>query len=181
MEEEKYPAWLADMVLNTSFDWKKAIKTSMRELLAVITLHDSCWYNTFVEDGNAWVLVISLDAVWNKAFCHNLQDWPFLILRFRRVFCSFQDFNDYDNDHRIIGDAESSLMNSGRLFEWVRFGQVSGLLSSDATKKVIEVKSVCRTEISTVYGGSLSLVHAPEVEILLYSKQGSQLPINLSA
>lgn len=181
MDEEKYPAWLADKVLNTSFDWKTVTKTSMSELLAVITLHDSYWYNTYVEDGNAWVLVINLDAVWNKTFCHNLEDWPFLVLRFQQVFCSFQDFNDYDNDHRIIGDAESAPLNSGRLFEWLQFGQASGLLSSDATKKVVETKSVCRTEISTVYGGLLSLIHAPVIEILLYSEQGSQLSINLVA
>jgi hypothetical protein len=38
-----------------------------------------------------------------------------------------------------------------------------------------------RTEFSTVYGGSLSLVHAPDIEVLLYSEQGTQLAINLSA
>jgi hypothetical protein len=132
MEDEKYPAWLADKVLTTSFDWKTASKASMHDLLAVVTLHDSYWYNTYVEDANAWILIIKLDAVWNKAFCHNLKDWPFLIIKFQHICCAFQNFSKDDNDYRVIGDAESVLVNSGRLSEWLSFGQVSGLLPHDA-------------------------------------------------
>ncbi|GAA4505015.1 hypothetical protein GCM10023172_32250 [Hymenobacter ginsengisoli] len=180
MQAEKYPVWLASKVLTTSFDWKKATKASMCDLLAVITLHDSYWYNTYFEDANSWILVIKLDAFWNKVFCHNLEDWPFLIIKLQNVFCSFQEFSENDNDYRVIGSAESILINNARLKEWLSFGQVSGLLLPDASAKAIEAKSVYRTEISTVYGGSLSLVHAPSIEILLYSEQGSQLAINLS-
>jgi hypothetical protein len=88
MEEEKYPAWLADKVF-TSFNWRAATKTSMQGLLQSITLHDSGLYKTFLDKENSWVLIIQLDAIWNKEFCHNLEDWPFLILRFQKVFCSF--------------------------------------------------------------------------------------------
>jgi hypothetical protein len=181
MEDEKYPAWLADKVLDYSFEWRTATKTSMQELLGVITLHDSGWCNTFIEDSNAWILVINLDSFWNKVFCHNLEDWPYLIIRLGHVHCSFQNFNEYDNDCRIIGSAESELVNGKRLNDWLNFGQISGLLSPDSTKKVSEIANLCRTEISTVYGGYLSLVHAPAIEVLLYSEQGSQLAVNLSA
>jgi hypothetical protein len=72
------------------------------------------------------------------------------------------------------------LVNGGRLSEWLSFGQVSGLLPHDAINKTSEMKSLSRTDISTMYGGSLLLVHATAIEVLLYSEQGSQLSINLS-
>ena len=153
----------------------------MQELLALVTLHDSYWYNTFIEDSNSWILVIKLDAFWNKAFCHNLEDWPFLVIKFQRVICSFQNFGEYDNDYRIIGSAEAAIVNSARFTEWVNFGQVAGLFSPDTVAKDVPVKNLTRTEIATIYSGSLSLVHAPIIEVLLYSEQGSQLAINLSA
>jgi hypothetical protein len=181
MEYEKYPAWLADKVLDYAFEWQTATRTSMQELLGAITLHDSSWCNTFIEDGNAWVLVVKLDAFWNKAFCHNLQEWPYLIIRLGHVYCSFQNFSEYDNDCRIIGSAETESVNGRRLNEWLSFGQISGLLAPDATKQASKIASLCRTEISTAYGGSLLLIHAPAIEVLLYSEQGSQLSINLSA
>jgi hypothetical protein len=106
MEEEKYPAWLADKLLNTSFDWAVAVKTSIQELMERITLHDSYWYNTYLAGKNAWVLIINLDAIWNKSFCHDLEEWPFLILKFKKVFCSFQDFGEHDLDYRTIGGVE---------------------------------------------------------------------------
>jgi hypothetical protein len=63
----------------------------MQELLDNITLHDSGYYKTFLDKQNSWMLIIQLDAIWNKDFCHSLEDWLFLILRFQKVFCSFQE------------------------------------------------------------------------------------------
>ena len=181
MEEEKYPAWLANTVLNTSFDWAAAVKTSMQELTEIVTLHDSYWYNTYVAGENAWVLIINLDTIWNKGFCHDLEEWPFLIIKFKKVFCSFQDFGEHDLDYRIIGGVEIVSIEGKNFADWMDFTKIAGFLPLDVLQSIQNERGLTRTEISTIYGGSLSLVHAPEVEILLYSEQGSQLAINLSA
>jgi hypothetical protein len=61
------------------------------------------------------------------------------------------------------------------------FTKIAGFLPLDVLQEIQKEGSLTRTEINTIYGGSLSLVHASEVEILLYSEQGSQLAIDLSA
>jgi hypothetical protein len=180
MTEEKYPAWLADKVF-TSFDWAAAIKTSMQALLQSITLHDSGNYKTFLDRQNSWVLIIQLDAIWNKDFCHNLEDWSFLILRFRKVFCAFQEFTEDELGSSIIAEVEATLLNSKNLDDWIDFTKVAGFLPLDILQNIQSESELTRTEISTVYGGFLSLIHAPTIEILLYSEQGSRLAINLSA
>lgn len=181
MEEEKYPAWLADKVLNTCFDWASATKTSMQELMESITLYDSSWYNTYIERENTWVLIISLDAIWNKKFCHNLEEWPFLIVKFQKVFCSFQDFGEHDLDYRTIGGVEVATIDGKEFEDWLDFTKIAGFLPLNVLQNIKGEGSLTRTEVSTVYGGSLSLVHALDIEVLLYSEQGSQLAINLSA
>ena len=180
MEDEKYPAWLADKVF-TSFDWTRATKTSMQELLDNITLHDSGCYKTFLDRENSWVLVIQLDAIWNKKFCHNLEDWPFLILRFQKVFCSFQEFADDEPSASIIGEVELTVIDSKNFADWMDFTKIAEFLPLDILQNLKGESGLTRTEIATVYGGSLSLVHAPAIEILLYSEQGGQLAVNLSA
>jgi hypothetical protein len=179
MEEEKYLAWLADRVF-TSFDWTKATNTSLQELLQVITLHDSGWYKTFLDKENSWVLIIQLDAIWNKEFCHNLEEWPFLIIKFKKVFCSFQDFDEHDLACHIISGAEVVAIGGKDFDDWMDFTKIAGLLSLDVLRNLQNEGNITRTEISTVYGGSLSLVHAAAIEVLLYSEQGSQLSINLA-
>lgn len=179
MEENKYPVWLADKLLNCTLDWAASTKTSMQELLATITLHDSYWYNTLLGAENEWLVVINLDAVWNKAFCHNLKDWPFLIIRFQRVFCSFQVFSEYDGNYRTISEAEVTTLNGRAFAEWLDFTKLADLLPVDILQNMQAASGLSRTEISTVYSGVLSLVHTPVVEILLYSEQGIRLAINL--
>jgi hypothetical protein len=180
MEYENYPAWLADKVF-TSFDWTGATKTSIQELLNSITLHDSGHYKTFLDRQNSWVLIIQLDAIWNKGFCHNLEDWPFLILKFQKVFCSFQEFTEYELGSSIIGEVEVTGMDSKDFDDWMDFTKMAGLLPLDILQNLKSESGLTGTKISTVYGGSLSLVHAPAIEVLLYSAQGSQLSINISA
>jgi hypothetical protein len=180
MEDEKYPAWLADKVMNTSFDWRAATKTSIQELMEDITLHDSCWYNTYVESENAWVLIINLDAIWNKDFCHKMEEWPFLIIKFQKVFFSFQDFSEYDLAYRTIGSVEVVAIGGKDFTDWMDFTKIAGFLPLDILQNLQSEGNLTRTEISTVYGGSLSLIHAPAIEVLLYSEQGSQLSVNLS-
>jgi hypothetical protein len=179
MEEEKYPAWLADKVF-TSFDWTKATNTSLQELLKSITLHDSGWYKTFLDRENSWVLIIQLDAIWNKNFCHNLEDWPFLIIRFHKVFCSFQEFSEYELGSSIIGEVEVIAVSGKEFDDWMDFTKIAGFLPLNILQNLQSEGNLTRTEISTVYGGSLSLIHAPAIEVLLYSEQGSQLSVNLS-
>jgi hypothetical protein len=65
--------------------------------------------------------------------------------------------------------------------DWMDFTKIAGFLLLDTLQNLKGEVGLTRTEISTVYGGSLSLVHAPAIEVLLYSAQGSQLAINLSA
>jgi hypothetical protein len=180
MEEEKYPVWLADKVF-TSFDWGVAVKTSIQELLQSITLHDSSLYKTFLNEENSWVLIIQLDAIWNKEFCHNVEDWPFLILRFQKVFCSFQEFTEYELGSSIIGEAEVTAIAGKDFEDWMDFTKIAGFLPLDILQNLQSEGGLTRTELSTVYGGSLSLIHAPAIEVLLYSAQGSLLSVNLSA
>ncbi|MDO7887028.1 hypothetical protein [Hymenobacter cheonanensis] len=180
MEAEKYPTWLAHKVL-TDFDWAAATKTSMQELLKNITLHDSGCYKTFLDRVNSWVLVIQLDAIWNKDFCYNLEDWPFLILKFQKVFCSFQEFTEYELGSSIIGEAEALTIDSKSFADWMDYTKIAGFLPLDILQNLQAEGGLTRTEISTIYGGSLSLVHASAIEVLLYSEQGSQLAVNLSA
>jgi len=180
MEEEKYPAWLAEKVF-TSFDWEAATKTSMQELLQIVTLHDSGLYKTFLDRENSWVLIIQLDAIWNKEFCHNAEDWPFLILKFQKVFCSFQEFTEYELGYSIIGETEVAAIVGKEFADWIDFTKIAGFLPLDILQNLQSEDGLTRTELSTVYGGSLSLVHAPAIEVLLYSAQGSLLSINLSA
>jgi hypothetical protein len=179
MEEEKYPPWLADKVF-TSFDWTEATNTSLQELLQVITLHDSGWYRTFLEKENSWVLIIQLDAIWNKSFCHNLEDWPFLIIKFQKVFCSFQDFDEHDLAYHIISGVEMVTIGGKDFDDWMDFTKIAGFLPLDILQNIQKEGTVTRTEITTIYGGSLSLVHTAVVEVLLYSEQGSQLSVNLT-
>ena len=179
MEEDKYPAWLAEKLLNFSLDWTKCTKTSMSELLSCITLHDSYWYTTSLQDANSWVLIISLDAIWNKKFCHNLENWPFLLIRFQNVLCAFQDFTEDDGYYRTIGNAETAVLEMSKMADWISLTRKVGFFTVDSYVNAQAVASLNRTEISTIYGGALSLVHAPGVDILLYTEEGSLLPINL--
>lgn len=181
MKDEKYPAWLANKVLNSYFDWATATKTSMPDLLENITLHDSCWYTIYLEKGNAWIIVIVLDTVWNKAFCHNPEEWIFLIIKFTKVFCSFQKFDEDDFKSPIISDVEVVSLGGKDFTDWMDFTKIAGIFPLDALQDIESRGHLARTEISTVCGGSLSLVHAPAIEVLLYSEQGSQLAINLAA
>jgi len=153
----------------------------MQELLNSITLHDSGCYKTLLDNKNSWVLIIQLDAIWNKEFCHNLEEWPFLILRFEKVFCSFQEFTEYELGSSIIGEVEVTVMNGKNFDDWIDLTKIAGFLSLDILQNLKGESELTRTEISTVYGGSLSLVHAPAIEVLLYSEQGSLLSVNLAA
>jgi hypothetical protein len=76
---------------------------------------------------------------------------------------------------------ETTVINSNNFDDWMDFTKIAGFLPLDILQNLKGESSLTRTEISTVYGGSLSLVHASAIEILLYSAQGSQLSINLSA
>ena len=146
-----------------------------------ITLHDSYWYNTYIDGENAWVLTISLDAIWNKEFCHNMEDWPFLIIKFQKVFCSFQDFGEHDGNYRTIGGVEVATIGGKEFNDWMDYTKIAGFLPLDILQNLQAEGGLMRTEITTIYGGTLSLVHALTIEVLLYSEQGSQLAINLSA
>jgi hypothetical protein len=181
MEDEKYPAWLGDKLLNNSLDWASATKVSMQELMDNITLHDAYWYNTYVAGENNWILIINLDAIWNKSFCHDSEEWPFLIIKFQKVFCSFQEFGEHDLACRTIGGVEVTSIGGKDFDDWLDFTKIAGFLPLDVLQSIQAEGSLTRTEISTIYGGSLSLVHAPATEVLLYSEQGSRLAINLSA
>ncbi|MDJ0363956.1 hypothetical protein QMK33_02240 [Hymenobacter sp. H14-R3] len=179
MEKGKHPAWLADKVLNNRLDWAAATKTSMQELLETITLHDSCCYHICLKRGS-WVIVIVLDAVWNKAFCHNSEDWPFLIIKFPKVFCSFQKFEEFEFESPILSEVEVVSLGGKDFADWMDFTKIAGFFPLTILQDIAAEGNLTRTELSTVCGGYLSLVHAPAIEVLLYAEQGSQLAINLS-
>lgn len=153
----------------------------MHELLENITLHDSSWYTIYLERGNAWVIVIVLDTVWNKTFCQNPGEWTFLVLKFPKVFCSFQKFNKDDFICPILSDVEVMSIGGKDFADWMDFTKIAGLFPLDVLQDIEIQGHLDRTELSTVCGGYLSLVHAQPIEVLLYSEQGSQLVINLSA
>lgn len=181
MEEEKYPAWLADKLLNKTFSWKEARQISMTDLLEHVTLHDSYWYNSILGNDNSLLLIINLDAIWNKEFCHNLEDWPFLIIRIKDVLCTFQNFSDADGFYTTIGLAETKPVNIPDFKEWVDFTKVAELFPPDFYQRPEPISDLNRTVIDTIYGGALAITHHPSVEILLYSEQGEQLAVILPA
>lgn len=144
-----------------------------------VTLHDSVWYSTFLEQENSWVLVISLDAIWNKEFCHHLEDWPFLIIKVHDVLSAFQDFIKDDSFYHTISIADSAAVNLKDFKEWSELGKSIGIYPNDFHGRLAEMKRLKRTEITTIYGGMLSLIHSPEISVLLYTEAGEMLSVNL--
>ena len=180
MEEDIYPNWLADKLFNNKLDWKTATSTTLEKLLTHVTLHDSGWYNTVLTGADNWVLVIQLDAIWNKEFCHQLTDWPFLLVKFKQVLCSCQDLSPDASYGSIISDAETTALTSSSFTEWMNLADIANLLPVEVMPGLRQSQDLQRTRISTIYGGSLTLIHKPAVELLLYTDNGMQLAIELT-
>ncbi|MCB2377459.1 hypothetical protein LGH70_07695 [Hymenobacter sp. BT635] len=178
MEDDRYPEWLADKLLNVTFDWNAARKISISDFFECVSLHDSSWYGTSMDRGNAIIWVIHLDAIWNKDFCHILEDWPFLIIRIQNVLSTFQDFTSYDGFYSTISSAATKPVNIPDFKEWVDFSKVAELFPADFYQRLSHISDLNRTDIETIYGGSLTVIHQPMVELLLYTEQGIPLAIN---
>ncbi|MDU0372416.1 hypothetical protein ACFPAF_18590 [Hymenobacter endophyticus] len=178
VHDDLYPAWLTEHLANYSFNWENSVSTSFPELLDSITLHDSYWHHTISPGDNSIVLVIELDAIWNKSFCYQQTNWPYLIIRINRVINSFNDFTQ-DDFRGTIGDTESLQVNISRFNEWLEFAKVYDLLPVDLYEHFPIRKSMHRTEISTVYGGVLSITHEASIQTLLYTADGQSLKINI--
>lgn len=176
--DDLYPTWLAEKLANYSFSWEKSISTSFPELLGRITLHDSYWHYTLSPSDNSLLLVIELDAIWNKDFCYQQETWPYLIIKIGRVISSFHDFTQ-DDFRGPISDVESSQINTSRFNEWLEFAKVYELLLADLYQGFPAKQVMHRTEISTVYGGVLSITHEVSIQILLYTADGQPLKIKL--
>ena len=176
--DDHFPVWLTQQLANYSFDWKTSTTTSFPDLLRHITLHDSGWYHTLSSNDNSMLLVIELDAIWNKEFCHQQEIWPYLIIKIRRVINSLNDFTQ-DDFLGVISDVESLPINTVRFKEWIEFAQVYELLPTDLYRHFPIEQPLHRTEISTVYGGVLSITHESPIQILLYSANGQQLEIDM--
>ena len=181
MEDDKYPQWLGDLLLNNTFDWKNSTKITMEHLLEHVTLHDSVWYNTCLEQGSSWLLIISLDAIWNKEFCYYLEDWPFLVIRVSDVLSAFLDFHHDDSFYQTIGSADATSVNIKDFKEWTELGKSICLYPNDFYRRLSSMAKLTRTEITTIYGGTLALIHSSEISVLLYTESGEKLSINLPA
>ncbi|GGF23961.1 hypothetical protein [Hymenobacter cavernae] len=179
MNKDIYPKWLGKHILNDSFSWDKSTRTTFPVLLEQITLHDSQWYTTFFEMDNSLVMVIELDAVWNKEFCYNSEEWPFLIIRFNNVLCTFSNFNRDDYPVKTISSAETSIIDNIKFNSWYNSAKDLGILSKPFYERDSKNIIIHRTEIDTIYSGTSTFFHAVLIETLFYSNMGQLLPIQL--
>ncbi|MBD2716445.1 hypothetical protein KBK19_15495 [Microvirga sp. STR05] len=178
MLNDTSPEWLANGIVNGSFDWSKATGTTFSLLLDGITLHDSLWCQTISQAENSLLLVFRLDSFWNKAFCHHQDEWPYLLLEISEVLCSFYGFLPEEDTEKTVSRAATYLLPDSKVAAWSSVGTELGIVPIQLRKKV--KPPIHRTDIETL-GGIYSCVHKEAIRILLYTTAGDLLPIDLSA
>jgi hypothetical protein len=178
MQYSALPKWLAESIAHNSFAWNEAATTTFPQLLQHITLHDSIWNYTLIHEEYSLLLFIQLDSFWNKDFCHQLEDWPFLVIKINKPLSNFYDFAEKENAVNIISHAESNSILYSKLSAWLTVGKELEIIPVEFYQQ-LKNSTIYRTEISTM-GGAFSCTHLEDINVLLYTVEGRPLSVNLS-
>ncbi|RSK31728.1 hypothetical protein [Hymenobacter metallilatus] len=177
MQNGTLPKWLTETLINGISIWNKAASTSFPHLLQQITLHDSIWSYAFIPEVDRLVLIIQLDSHWNKDFCHQLDDWPYLAIEITEPL-NTSYIVAADPVTNIISKAASESVAYSNFTEWISAGKSLGIIPTNYPQ-LPQYSVIHRTEIETI-GGYFSCIHQEAIRILLYSSGGESLAINFS-
>lgn len=116
-----------------------------------VTYHDSYWIGSFTNPYLEYILIIQLDAFWNRTYSEydeQKQEWPFSIIKIGSV--ASVRYKVYDNSTAAtISSTESEL-----------------------------VEGIAITQFNDIYGGLIEFTHQPDIAVLLMSEQGEYLNAN---
>lgn len=90
-EEDDYPVWLGDYLINDKFPWHKGLNTSFQEFQKKYTLHDSYLISLYYDmcDTASGIIAIHWDAVWlpdSIALSTSIvAEYPFLLIKIGEV------------------------------------------------------------------------------------------------
>ncbi len=122
-DDEDYPLWLGDFIIQDKLPWQQGLNISFQEFTKKYTLHDSCWIGLFYDIGHltSVTLVINWDAVWlPDSIALNtsgVKEWPFLFIKIGKVKeVSVSGYLDHDISHFSICDCQIESIDEKQLF-----------------------------------------------------------------
>lgn len=168
------PSWLTDAVMNDRLDWSKALPSSFPLLLERVNLHDANWIAIHANIWQENILVIELDAHWNKEYIgsqHLESGSPFLIINIPNTL----QIQFHSTDPTTIGMAVSNPVDKQVLQHLLPTQSGSTLFPPEYMAKIRKTPALHHTSIYDVYGGGISILHEPEIRILLIDRTGKYL------
>ena len=122
-EQEYYPIWLGQSVLNDDFQWSQSKLCSVQEFLEKYTLHDSIWVliKHDVAYADEALIVIRWDSVWLPDEIAEssgvVQDWPILLIKLDGVDqISTLGYENIGGIQRGIASAEIESIDGKSIF-----------------------------------------------------------------
>lgn len=181
-ENDYYPAWLSDCILNDTFPWQAAHTVSMPDFLAQYTLHDSPWIGFWFGNGEP-MAVIRWDTFWQQERLSfpgsEVAQWPILVIKFARVY-QYLIAGKWDAEEVVLGE-QIALAESYRLEDYQREAllaasfQLKGF-SDDCREQFLD-ETLHHTLFTGTYRHPIHLLHGGKVQVLCLNRAGEVLPI----
>jgi hypothetical protein len=173
--EQHNPEWLSKAVFNDSFDWSKSITTTFQTFFEFVTLHDSRWETVTLNPTNETILLIELDAFWNKKYTLKFREddtWPYLIFKIPNVINI--SYNTIDFATTIV-ESSCITIDSIQIEELVGVLSETTIFPKELSSRLIKFKEVHKTRFNDVYGGNIEILHSPEILVLLIDRNGTYI------
>lgn len=181
-ENDYYPHWLSQGILENSFPWDKAQTASMPAFLSQYTLHDSPWIGFWFGAAEP-IALIRWDTFWHKEQIpfpgNNVADWPILIMKFTRLYqylvSTRKDLDDFTLGE-VIETAESEIVEPQQREALLADSlQLKGF-SDDYREQFLD-EALYHTIFQGAYRQQIHLFHGGEVKFLCLDRAGSPILI----
>jgi hypothetical protein len=182
IDNDYYPRWLSQGLLENSFAWNRAQTSSMPAFLAQYTLHDSPWIGFWFGAGEP-IALIRWDTFWHKDRIpfpgSNVAEWPLLLMKFTRLY-QYLISTRKDLDDFVLGEvieaAESNLVEPQQREALLAASlQLKGF-SDDYREQFLNEK-LYHTVFQGTYKQQIHLFHGGEVQFLCIDQTG--IPISI--
>ncbi len=167
--------WISEACFQDTFDWSKSYKTNFIDFFKYVMLHDSYWVAININTDYEAILIIELDAIWNKEYClksRENKDWPYLVIKISDLFNIF--FNR-DRKESIIYSATSKIVTKFEIEKLIELSKTSNVFYEDLFKNFNVNDELHRTRIEDVGDGNIEIYHKSEIKVLLIEKNGKYI------
>lgn len=183
----RYPDRLGGDLLGGGLPWEEAVEVTVPRFLSRYTLHDSYWIGLYLQPKAEAVALIRWDAYWNEGLVvhprETVTDWPVLLVRFERVYQTFNTYPGLDEDREILSGLPETISDaaSATLAPVEREALLDTILrarqEADAFSDFLLDDTLHRTTISPAYRSWVEIWHGGNTRFLCLDPNGETIPI----